>query len=85
MLIINRSYTYILNLQKPLLAPPLKLWRHAVGGVGEAFHSVFKLFTGLAIAALIDWKLTVANVINTEHATVPPKIHHDIWVRYSYF
>ena len=43
-------------------------------------HSVLKLFTGFAIAALIDWKLTVINAINK--ATVPAnaKTHQAIFI-----
>ena len=38
----------------------------------KVFHSVRKLFTGLAKEALIDWKLMVTNVIAM--TTIPARI-----------
>ena len=45
-------------------------------------HSVLKLFTGFATAALIAWKLTVSKVISKAPAPADAKIHHDNAVRY---
>lgn len=44
-------------------------------------YSVRNEFTGLALAALIDWKLTVAKVTNTAPPTDTPKNHQWIGVR----
>lgn len=47
-------------------------------------HSVLKLFTGLAIAAFIAWKLTVSNVIANAPNPDTINIHNDMVVLYSY-
>ena len=44
-------------------------------GTPEVDHSVRKLFTGLAMAALIAWKLTVINAINVVDEPAKIKIH----------
>ncbi len=44
------------------------------------YHSVLKLFTGLAIAALIAWKLTVSNVIIKAPKPAAMNIQNDIAV-----
>ena len=46
-------------------------------------YSVLKLFTGLANAALIAWKLTVANAIITASKPATANTHQLILVRYS--
>ena len=48
-------------------------------------YSVLKLLTGLAIAALIAWKLTVNKVISNAPPIATAKIHQLISARYSYF
>ena len=45
-------------------------------------YSVLKLFTGLATAAFIAWKLTVNTVIINAPTPATAKIHHDNPVRY---
>jgi hypothetical protein len=44
------------------------------------FYSVLNDFTGLAIAALIAWKLTVINVIIKAPPPAAINIHHEIVV-----
>ena len=51
-------------------------------GAEGACYSVLKLFTGLAIAAFIAWKLTVIKVITIAPSAAAPKIHQDITERY---
>src|SRR4030095_6654434 len=46
-------------------------------------HSVRKLFTGLASAAFIAWKLTVSNAIANAATIAPPKIHQLILTLYG--
>ena len=41
-------------------------------------YSVRRLFTGFATAALIAWKLIVANAINTDANAESANTHHDI-------
>src|SRR5579863_4029737 len=48
-------------------------------------YSDLKLLIGLAIAALMAWKLTVASAIRMDIAPARPKIHHSIWMRYANF
>ena len=49
----------------------------------QLFHySVRRLLIGFAIAALIDWKLTVNNVINSAPAPATGNIHQDSSARY---
>jgi hypothetical protein len=48
---------------------------------GSFFYSVLKLFTGLAIAAFIAWKLIVSSVINITNNPATANIHHDIFTR----
>ena len=43
-------------------------------------HSLLKLFTGFATAALIAWKLTVASVINKAPDPAMINIHQDMVV-----
>ena len=43
--------------------------------VRRKHYSVLKLFTGLATAALMAWKLMVAKAINTATTPEPAKIH----------
>ena len=43
-------------------------------------YSVLKLFTGFAIAALIDCELIVINAINRVIAPAPPNIHQAGWM-----
>jgi hypothetical protein len=45
-------------------------------------YSVLRLFAGLAIAALIAWKLTVISVINKAPNAATPKIHNESCIRY---
>jgi hypothetical protein len=47
------------------------------------FYSVLKLFTGLAKAAFIAWKLTVINVITSAPRPDTINTHHEIVVLYS--
>ena len=42
----------------------------------QQFHSVRKLFTGVAIAAFIAWKLTVTNAINMAIIPASTNTHH---------
>jgi hypothetical protein len=44
-------------------------------------YSVRRLFTGLAIAALIAWKLTVINAISNAARPAAINIHHEILIR----
>ncbi len=44
-------------------------------------HSVLKLFTGLAIAAFIAWKLIVANAIKTARNPAAINIHQLMFMR----
>ena len=46
------------------------------------YYSVLKLFTGLAIAALIAWELTVINVITIDNKTTETKMPNPILVLY---
>jgi len=39
-------------------------------------HSIFKLFNGFTNAALIAWKLTVANAMPPAIAAASKNIHH---------
>jgi len=48
--------------------------------INYLLYSVLKLFTGLARAALIAWKLTVNTVIPNAPAPVAINIHQDICV-----
>lgn len=48
------------------------------------FYSAFKLFTGLAIAAFIDWKLTISIIVIKVPAPAEGKTHHGISV-WQYF
>src|SRR6266487_1930819 len=48
------------------------------------FYSVLKLFTGLAIAAFIAWKLTVINAIATDIKPAIANTHQSILTRYEY-
>ena len=45
------------------------------------FYSVLKLFTGLAVAALIAWKLIVINAIATATSTAAKNIHQLMLIR----
>ena len=47
------------------------------------YHSVLKLFTGFASAALIAWKLTVNTAIASAIAVVITKTCQPIFVRYA--
>ena len=47
-------------------------------------HSLLKLFTGLANAAFIAWKLTVPSAINTPKPAAITNTVHGISIRYSY-
>lgn len=47
-------------------------------------YSVLSVFIGLAIAALIAWKLTVTREMNIAITPANPKIHHSISIRYAY-
>ena len=49
----------------------------------SAYHSVLKLFTGFAIAALIAWKLIVIEAIATAAIPAITNIHHDIVTLYA--
>ena len=50
----------------------------------QAFlHFVLKLFTGLAIAALIAWKLTVANAMLITNMAAPANNHAFNVMRYG--
>jgi hypothetical protein len=49
------------------------------------FYSLLKLFTGLAIAAFIAWKLMVANAINNANAPAIKNIHQLIFILYAKF
>ena len=46
-------------------------------------YSVLKLFTGLAIAALIAWKLMVANAIKITKSAADANIHLVKEMRYG--
>jgi hypothetical protein len=46
-------------------------------------HSVLKLFTGFAMAALMDWKLTVINAINIADAPAITNTHQLKLVLYA--
>lgn len=41
----------------------------------KEYHSLLKLFTGLAIAAFIAWKLTVASATNNASIPASTKTH----------
>ena len=49
----------------------------------SANHSLLKLFTGFATAALIAWKLMVNNAINTAVTPATKNIHQFILIRYA--
>ena len=46
-------------------------------------YSVLKLFTGFAIAAFIDWKLTVINAIRMAIQPEPINIHQLMFILYA--
>src|SRR5207249_570037 len=50
---------------------------------GSPFYSVLKLFTGLATAALIAWKLIVNNAIKTASNPAPKNIHQLMLILYA--
>ena len=70
----HRSYNFetILLPEKGLLAEPATLFLFEWGST----YSLFKLFTGLASAALMDWKLTVAKAIMIEIIADAANTHH---------
>lgn len=49
----------------------------------QAIQSARKLFTGLAMAALIAWQLTVSSDMMTANTPASRKTHHCISMRYS--
>src|SRR5262245_31482721 len=46
-------------------------------------HSVLKDLTGLAIAALIDWRLTVRRAINNAAVPARGNTHHSMLILYA--
>jgi len=53
----------------------------AVTGVKGYLHSVLKLFTGFAMAALTDWILMVHDVIKIAAIPADKKTHHSMVTR----
>jgi hypothetical protein len=51
--------------------------------ISTNIYSLLKLFTGLAIAAFMDWKLTVANAIDMVTQPDTANTHHSICVLYA--
>ncbi len=56
-------------------------WRSVLSMMNYKNYSVLRLFTGLAIAAFINWKLTVTNAINNTSKPAALNMHQERLIR----